>query len=300
MSGAEPFADGLDQSKVRFIDADGVRIRCYDEGTGEPLVLLTGGEYGSLYTLDAWSLNLKELARHFRVIALDKPGQGHSDVPKQDSDFTFDWLYRGFRAALRTLDVRRGNFLGHSRGALLVARLALDHPEMVSKAILASSSTTAPEDPHFPTDLFYNRLRYPSGPPSREAVRVEVDAQSVSKAHITEDFVDRLLKAASLPQVQETQRRMRTLRESVWYPSLYGERERTVRDIDERGLPVPTLVIWSFNDRAAPLYLGHRLFERLAPHTPDAEFHVFNQTGHYSFREQYKKFNRVVQNFCLG
>ena len=71
-----PFADGLDEKKLRFVDANGVRIRCYEDGLGEPLVLISGGEFGGLYSLDAWSLNFKELAQRFHVYAIDKPGLG--------------------------------------------------------------------------------------------------------------------------------------------------------------------------------------------------------------------------------
>ena len=35
-----------------------MRTRYYEDGQGEPLVLFHGGEFGSLYTLDSWSLNL--------------------------------------------------------------------------------------------------------------------------------------------------------------------------------------------------------------------------------------------------
>jgi 2-hydroxy-6-oxonona-2,4-dienedioate hydrolase len=297
-----PVADGLDEHKLRNIEVDGISVRLYEDGTGEPLVLLSGGEFGSLYSLDSWSLNLKGLARNFHVYALDKPGQGYSDIPKRDADYTFEWLLERTYRTVNALGIRKGHFVGHSRGALLVARMALDCPEMIKTAIVVDSSTMAPEDPHVATDLFYNELaaRTLPGLPTRETVRMEVDAQSFSKAHITDDYVERMLRIALLPSIQEAQRRMAALRLSVCYPSLHRMRSQTLAHIDERGLPVPTLVIWGFNDRAAPLYLGHRLFERICPKTPNAEFHAINRTGHYSFREQWQKFNRIVRGFCLG
>jgi pimeloyl-ACP methyl ester carboxylesterase len=179
--------------------------------------------------------------------------------------------------------------------------MALEHPDMVKTAMIVDSSTLAPEDPHVPTYLFYEEIaaRASGGAPTRETVRMEPDAQSFSKAHITDDYLGRMLKIALLPTIQEVRRRMRDLRFSVWHPSLYRKRTETLRQIEERGLPVPTLIIWGFNDRPAPLHLGHRLFERLCPKTPHAEFHVLNQAGHYVFREQWQKFNRVVSDFCL-
>jgi pimeloyl-ACP methyl ester carboxylesterase len=295
------FADALDERKLRFVDAQGVRVRCYEDGSGEPLILIHGGEFGHINTLDEWSLNLEGLSKNFRVYAIDKPGQGYSDIPRRDDDYTFEWLFDSIYNASRALDIRQAHWVGHSRGALVVARMALDHPDMVKSAIIVDSSTTAPEDPHVPTYLFYEEIdaRTPPGAPTRETIRIEADAQSFSKAHFTDNLLERLLKIAQLPTVQEAQRRMKGLRFTVWHPSLYRVRDKTIAEISERGCPVPTLVIWGFNDRGAPLALGHRLFERICPKTPDAEFHVINQTGHYCFREQWQKFNRALVSFCI-
>jgi 2-hydroxy-6-oxonona-2,4-dienedioate hydrolase len=297
-----PIKDGLSSEKLHFVDIDGVKLRYYEDGAGEPLVLLSGGEYGSLYSLDAWSLNLSELAKNFHVYAFDKPGQGFSTIPQRDADYTWEWLFDHIRKALNALGISGAHFVGHSRGSLIVARIALDYPQMIKTAVMVDSSTTAPEDPHMPTDLLYQYIgRWtPPGAPTRESVRLEADAQSVSTDHITGDFVDRMLKVASLPSIQEAQKRMNAgVRMKVWYPSLYAARAKTVREIEDRGLGVPTLIMWGFNDRGAPLYLGHRLFERVCPLTPDAEFLVLNRTGHYVFREQCRKFNRTLKSFCL-
>jgi pimeloyl-ACP methyl ester carboxylesterase len=245
-------------------------------------------------------LNLKELARHFHVYAIDKPGQGYSDIPSNDEDYTFEWLFRAISNAARSLGIRQAHWVGHSRGGLVVSRMALDHPDMVKSIVITDSSTTAPEDPHVPTYLIYeeNDARIPAGPPTRETVRMEFDFNCVSQAHLTDDFIARMLKIAQLPSVQQAQKCMHSVRFKIWHPSLYRVRAKTIAEISERGLPVPTLVVWGFNDRGAPLHLGHRLFERICPNTQNAEFHVFNRAGHQCFREQWKAFNRVLISFC--
>ena len=68
--------DTLDSQKIRFVDVDGIRTRYYEDGAGEPLVLFHGGHFGEWYSLDCWSLNLADLAKHFHVYAVDKLGQG--------------------------------------------------------------------------------------------------------------------------------------------------------------------------------------------------------------------------------
>jgi 2-hydroxy-6-oxonona-2,4-dienedioate hydrolase len=292
--------DGLDHSKLRFTDVNGTRTRYYEDGTGEPLVLFHGGQFGSLYALDPWSLNLPGLARHFHVYAVDKLGQGYTDNPAGD-DWTFDALLRHSLGLLETLGIRDAHIAGHSRGGLLVAAMAFARPDLVKSVVIVDSSTLAPADPRYPEGVFYEEIdkRTPPGPPTRDTVRMEPDAQAHSLAQVTDDFVSRLLAIAQTPRHAEANARMATLAQMKWFPSMAEHKAETLRRIDESGLPRPTLMSWGFNDRSAPLPLGHELFRRIAARTPQAEFHVLNGAGHYSFREQYPAWNRLVRAFCL-
>src|SRR5262249_24609095 len=152
------------------------------------------------------------------------------------------------------------------------------------------------EDPGFPSGAFYAEIarRTPPGPPTRETVRLEPEGQAYSTDHITDDFIARLLEIASLPKVQEAQRRMDAIAERIWFPSLNRNRAKPRRAIDERALPVPPLVLWALNDVSAPLRNhGLPLFERIAARTPQAELHAINGAGHYVFREQRDAFHRA-------
>jgi 2-hydroxy-6-oxonona-2,4-dienedioate hydrolase len=293
--------DGLDKSKLHFIDVDGVSTRYYDDGEGEPLILFSGGQFGFpfIYSLDHWSLNLSGLAPNFRVIALDKLGQGHTANPLSNEDYTFDAVvYHAYRF-IKALGLEKVSIAGHSRGALLVARLALDHPKLVKKLVLVDTSTLSPETSMFPSLDWYNRLPSPDGPPSRENVQTEVWNQAYNKGTVTESLVDRLLEIAQLPTFQEGIDRMTEVGPTVYAPNIDKLRRETVKDIDERGFSMPTMLVWGYNDRSAPLPLGQRLFEHLVEKTPETEMHVLNHAGHNSYREQPEAFNRLVRGFCL-
>src|ERR1700761_7657728 len=60
----------------RWVDADGVRLHAVEGGqpSGPAVVLLAGFPQ----TWWAWHQVMPRLARRFRVIAVDLPGQGHS------------------------------------------------------------------------------------------------------------------------------------------------------------------------------------------------------------------------------
>ena len=59
-----------------FIDIDGIRTHYTDEGEGRPVVLLHG--WGS--SVDAFISIRRDLQENFRVIAIDFPGFGESDI----------------------------------------------------------------------------------------------------------------------------------------------------------------------------------------------------------------------------
>ena len=296
-----PIADSLDRSKLHVVDVDGVNVRYYEDGAGEPLLLFSGGEIGTLDGLDRWSLNLPGLAERFHVFCIDKLGQGHTGNPPRLEDYTFEYQLQHTHRLIEALGLTQVNIAGQSRGALLVTRLTLDHPELVKNLIIVDSATLSPENPMFPSLRWYENLflGVPTGAPDRESVRVEMDGQAYSREQVTDDYVDRMLEIARLPKFQEAQATMAEIRHGQWLPSVDRVRRDTVRRIDDDGIPVPTLVIWGMNDLSAPLPLGQRLFERITATTPNAEMHVLNGAGHYSYREQPAAFNRIVKSFCL-
>ena len=154
----EPVADGLDERNLRFTDVAGVRTRYYEGGSGEPLALFHGGQYGHLYSLDSWSLNLPGLERDFRVFAPDKLGQGYTEPPARAEDYTYEALYDHAAAFLEAMGAAPYHLVGHSRGGLLVADLALRAPHLVRKVVLVDSNTLAPTSPYAPPGVFYQSL----------------------------------------------------------------------------------------------------------------------------------------------
>jgi pimeloyl-ACP methyl ester carboxylesterase len=298
--------DTLDTKKLHWVDVDGVRTRYYEDGSGEPLVLIHGGGFAFIDSLDCWSLNLDGLAERFHVYALDKLGQGHTDNPKRDGDYTYDALVRHTRRWLEVLGIRRAHLVGHSRGGLLVTTLALEAPGLARTLVIVDSGTLAPDDPRYVTESFYKDVarRIPPGPPSLETMRAEPVANSYSADHVTEEYLRRNLEIARLPKTKDAQQRVGALGlddtelgRTLWMPSLQKGR-RTTLEKAEHGMPMPTLVVWGMNDPSAPLPLGLSLFERIARRTPTAELHVLNHAGHYCFREQVPAFNRLITTFC--
>jgi haloacetate dehalogenase len=121
--------DGFTTERVR---TSGPAIHLVRGGHGPPVLLLHG--YPQTHVM--WHAVAPRLAREFTVVAPDLRGYGDSDRPEADPDHT---TY-GKRAMARdqvevmaALGFDRFAVVGHDRGARVAYRLALDHPDRVSR-----------------------------------------------------------------------------------------------------------------------------------------------------------------------
>ena len=78
----------MDRSQAKYIDIDGINTRYFEAGDGEPMILIHGGQPGMASSSEIWFLNIDELAKKYHVYALDKLGQGYTDNPKINEDYT--------------------------------------------------------------------------------------------------------------------------------------------------------------------------------------------------------------------
>jgi pimeloyl-ACP methyl ester carboxylesterase len=90
---------------------------------------------------------LPGLARHFQVIVFDNRGAGASDKPA--GPYTAQLLAADTAALLAALGHRSAFVLGHSMGGFVAQALALSHPPLVRRLILASTNFGGPR--HIPT-----------------------------------------------------------------------------------------------------------------------------------------------------
>ncbi len=58
---------GAPMGKVKFVDVDGVRTSYFEGGSGEAMVLVHGGSFGSTVSANCWSPIFEDLAAHFHV-----------------------------------------------------------------------------------------------------------------------------------------------------------------------------------------------------------------------------------------
>ena len=107
----------------RWVDADGVRLHAVEGGqpTGPTVVLLAGFPQSWW----AWRKVMPSLAGRFHVIAIDLPGQGHSESPEGSYD-THNVAAR-VHAAVNALGAQDYWLAGHDVGAWVAFSLALTY-----------------------------------------------------------------------------------------------------------------------------------------------------------------------------
>jgi pimeloyl-ACP methyl ester carboxylesterase len=119
----------------RMLDVNGVAVHVLEKGQGDPVVLIHGS--ASLIQDFVTSGLVDRLAQTRRVIVFDRPGYGHSARPRA-TVWTPERQAALLVEACAQLGVERPVVLGHSWGTLVALAWALDHPEAVSRLVLAS------------------------------------------------------------------------------------------------------------------------------------------------------------------
>jgi (E)-2-((N-methylformamido)methylene)succinate hydrolase len=107
--------------------SEGSQIGYIDVGQGEALVLL----HGVGMCAEAWHPQIAVFAKKNRVIALDMPGHGQSDLLPGTPELP-DYVTWA-ATALQHLGVNLANIAGHSMGALMAVGLAVDHPNLLRR-----------------------------------------------------------------------------------------------------------------------------------------------------------------------
>jgi pimeloyl-ACP methyl ester carboxylesterase len=115
-----------------FADSGGVKIHYVTKGKG-PLVVLLHGFPDFHYT---WRGQFPELARHFRVVAIDLRGYNRSDKPAKVEDYAMDKLVGDVAAVVKHFKEEKAVIVGHDWGGAIAWAFAMTHPEMTDRLIV--------------------------------------------------------------------------------------------------------------------------------------------------------------------
>lgn len=121
-----------DHTGIRWVEANGVVLRCCIEGEGPPLVLVhqTGG------AVESWNAVTPLLSRDFKVVRFDQRGAGMSE---KCSEMKFEELLDDIAGLLDSLDITdAAHLVGPAFGSAIAWGFALRHPRRVRTLSLSS------------------------------------------------------------------------------------------------------------------------------------------------------------------
>jgi len=265
---------------LRAVTVDGRRVHLAALGDGErrPLLLVhgLGGRWQN------WLANIPRLARQRRVVALDLPGFGRSQMPLEPVSIA--GYARALDRVCDLLELDEPAVAGHSLGGLVASELALRFPRRVGALVLVDTATLLPGElkpraAHLALQLASLLTgMLPSGPIARPRARQLAFAGVIRHPTlIAPELLYELTGGAHAPG------------------GLAALNALAAHDIDGelREIAAPTLIIHGRDD----LLIAAADAERLATLIPGAELEIFENTGHMPMLERPTRFNDAVERF---
>jgi haloacetate dehalogenase len=139
------FPDNFKSFKVK---TSGAEINGVMGGNGPPVLLLHGYPQSHV----AWHLVAAELAKDYTVVATDLRGYGDSSKPPSGNDhsgYSKRAMAQDQVEVMKHFGFDKFAAIGHDRGGRVAHRMALDHPDKVTKAAVLDI---------IPTSHFYQHL----------------------------------------------------------------------------------------------------------------------------------------------
>ena len=141
---------GASEPRSAYATVNGQQLYYEISGRGRSVVLLHGGGL----TIDrTFGPMVEVLAQEHRVIGVELQGHGHTaDTPRE---MRLDLLVADVEGLLHQLEVERTDVFGFSLGGMVGLGLALGHPDLVDRLVVASApyradgfhAETRPSDP---------------------------------------------------------------------------------------------------------------------------------------------------------
>jgi len=236
---------------------------------------------------DYWYLTIPELARDFRVIAVDLPGCGKSDKP--DASYELAWINERIMAFLDQMKVSRFSVIGGSMGGHLALMLALDHPDRVERIVMMGSTGAWPEP----------------GPVLSAAIKLLWSDQIVIN-HLRANWpsiYEKIIRHPT-PTTDRIFRYQMAIRADMdKYRSEGIASSRTLCSIFRNScrsrlsqVRVPVLLVWGEHDEIHPL----RDAQYMRDHIPGARLEVIPDAAHEAMIDQPARFIEVVAPFLRG
>ena len=257
-----------------FTDFRGKKLFCQVTGDGPAIVLLHGFMESQLI----WKNFTRKLSDSYRVIAIDLPGHGQSDVISGGNGM--DMMAEGVRHVLKDLGIDSCLMVGHSMGGYVTLAFAEKYPRKIRGIVLFHSQAGA-DSP----EARINR--------ERAIGVVQKDHQGFINNLIPDLFDPANVKKYSFEIAALKEMALQTPKEGI-IAALEGMKNRTDRQHVLAQAKVPVMFIAGKNDSRIPMQV-------IMPQTtlPEhSEVLLLDHVGHMGFIEAPGKTFAAVKGFA--
>lgn len=275
-----------------FVMVGSIKTHFVAKGAQGPAIVLIHG-FGC--TTATWQKNIDELAKRFRVYALDLKGFGLSAKPK-DGQYHLDAFTQHVRGFLDVMKIDRAVLVGNSMGGAIATRVALRRPDRVAGLVLVDAIPTAFPRPSLPL------AKLGTGGVSRDKSKSTPSAlPALTRALITRQTIASGLKSAFHDQSLVSDSMIETHYRPITFDGapealiamLNPAPESTEALPPLSSLKMPTLVVWGRYDRLVP----EPIADLYANNIPGARKLVFENSGHFPQIEEPAEFNGRLAEF---
>jgi len=272
----------------------GLPIYYRTQGTGAPVVLLSGGPG---FEVD-YMLPVADFLPARQKILLEQRGTGRSRPAKFNADdFTLRAVVQDIESLREHLKQERLFLVGHSWGGMLALAYAAAHPDRIDRLILIGSGGPTLEFAGWFNDNIHMRLR-PEDEQAQEywkdAAKHGVSAEKVAiesiRAILPGYFFDRAKALAFGSQ----------LTEATYHPdvntALFADLGKSY-DVRQglRALDRPVLILAGHQDP-----IGDKTSEDLHSLIKSSTLVYLNKCGHFPWLEEPDAFRRAIAGFMEG
>ena len=305
----------IDGLKAKFIMVNGVRTRYYDEGQGEPMVLIHGGFTAASSTANVWARNIPGLAKHFHVYALDRLACGMTGNPKNENDlFSYQAQVDFVYDFIKTLKLGPVELVGHSNGGGIAFFLAVQHPEIVKTLTILAAG---PEDPDRGVTRLIAKIAKCPSQKTYAGLRCRVEALAWLPTSFSNAYWQADEYMAMLPKSVEARkiimaRAAREKKMETGSPAVAGIgegyaalRQKMWASARNGALKMPVLLVagkddvldWGAHDATAHLRGELGLYDIIGAKNTRVQMDVINDGGHFMYREHPLLFNNDLIHF---
>ncbi len=260
-------------------DMGGYKMHYIDIGKGEPVVMIHGFADSSY----CWHKNAAVLLdAGFRLIMMDQPGQGRSDIPPEPYVFSIENQAREIIRLTELLKLKKFLLVGHSMGGGIGLYIMANHPGRVIRAVLINPVCFTPPGVQLLKIPGMEFMAQKLG--GRWSVRLGLEDAFFDGGQVTKAMVDEYSRPLNKPGYVKV---LVSLEKQFFSPE-FGEMGKHYKHIMS-----PVMIIWGKEDTWLPLSQGRELNEMIN----DSSIMEIDKCGHVPHQECRDKVNPLVVNF---